>query len=1433
MSKTFRKTVLALLLVCATLMFACFFACGGSTETPEEPSNPSQQPSNDNPSGGENDNPSDAGKTTYTFTFESSGIVYEITGEDSGTKEESIEVEKGGSVDLSKYASKMDGAEFLGWCGDNNANLLGNEVTSITSNRTVKAVFWHEPIKIGTSYFMYFGKYPQDRVTDTALILELDKIEIPAEDLGRLTYQDKTYEKVTAPSSGGKFCDGTEITAYGNYYFELKPLLWHASGNPETEIALWRPSEIIDAAIYSDVDSFDDYSDTDFYEFAHNRFMSNPYFTFDEQDLLETIDGDDNKSVKIDAPTSENYSVKCTDYAAIKGATVYYSEDYKMYKSIYWLHNDKDDVIGGRAKTSKRDGSASTAWKEDCDKVSGFFPYIKLDLRKTYTVTFDTKGGDPIDNLTEKAGESLPTATRNHYTFDGWYSDAEFTQKVEKVPTQDITLYAKWNAIPYDITYDVNTDDITYDVNTEGNPSTYTLDDDVALKEPTDKKDYYTFVGWCKDEELTQVVANVSDIGGGNVTLYAKWVATEYTITYMLDGGTNNEKNPATISYVSKEITLEAPTKESCDFIGWYSDAAFTEENKITTLKAFQKPFYENKNHGAVVGEVTLYAKFEAYVGGTEGDVVYRVKGDEVKISSLADKTKKSAVIPATVGDKTVNAIAESVFEGATALTDITFECGDDAINTLTTAHFAGLTNLDNIVATSTAFAKIIKNLPDKTLNTWTVTEATFGGCDLTNCTVNKIVLTESVTDIKNGAFDKLVGVKELYVGKNATCFNGNVTTSSNSLAVQTLTVPETKFLYNFSYTNNYANVKTFVVLGGPLNHAPQNVEKITLGKDVTASTNSTPYSFFSDTPSLEEIEVEDGNTVFTLADDGSLVQNGNTLLFLKSATIPSNVTEIAAYAVAVNTITKLDIPEGVTSIGEYAFQKNTSIIEVSLPASLTSLGYAFSSNVKTLNVACELDFGSKGTPMNKGVETLNVTAEKVISFSGLNTTWTGIKEANLIGVKTIDEGAFEGCTSLETVNMPALTTGAKNVFIKCKKLKTITLGAGLTEIPEYMFSYSSSDSSYYLTALETINLENVTTIGKYAFRGCTALSVTLGNNVTTIGESAFSGCSITGELNLPASITAIGSNAFGSSNGITAVKFAGTLVQWEKVNNSGFVDHEVDYYCNDEQITSYTPSGNVSSYVFAYNNSLTSVDLSSATEIGYGEFKGCANLETVTWSDNIKIIGDYAFYGCTKFKGNNGVLTLNEGLTHLNAYAFSGCTGITDVTIPESVIHLGNYVFKDCSVEKLWISDSIATTGNYYYVGLQAETITIKVVSDGIKLENKTDLLAKTKTLILTGTPTNGVLEGRGQNLTNIETLILDEGITSIGTNSLSNLYNLKTLVIKADVTKFTCYSYSFQNFPSTLENLYCNDVVFDAITTKVKTNVTNHSAVSAWQGL
>lgn len=61
----------------------------------------------------------------------------------------------------------------------------------------------------------------------------------------------------------------------------------------------------------------------------------------------------------------------------------------------------------------------------------------------------------------------------------------------------------------------------------------------------------------------------------GNVTLYTKWEANTYTITYNLNGGDNDEDNPASYTIESSTITLENPTKDGYRFDGWYDNSSF------------------------------------------------------------------------------------------------------------------------------------------------------------------------------------------------------------------------------------------------------------------------------------------------------------------------------------------------------------------------------------------------------------------------------------------------------------------------------------------------------------------------------------------------------------------------------------------------------------------------------------------------------------------------------------------------------------------------------------------------------------------------------------------------------------------------------------------------------------------------------------------
>jgi uncharacterized repeat protein (TIGR02543 family) len=102
----------------------------------------------------------------------------------------------------------------------------------------------------------------------------------------------------------------------------------------------------------------------------------------------------------------------------------------------------------------------------------------------------------------------------------------------------------------------------------------------------------YGFDGWYYDSGLTQEVTWPLKLENDR-TLYAKWTAIEYTITYELDGGINGA-NPGTFTITDLPVTLEDATKELNTFGGWYLEAEFTNEvEEISTI-----------------GNITIYAKF-------------------------------------------------------------------------------------------------------------------------------------------------------------------------------------------------------------------------------------------------------------------------------------------------------------------------------------------------------------------------------------------------------------------------------------------------------------------------------------------------------------------------------------------------------------------------------------------------------------------------------------------------------------------------------------------------------------------------------------------------------------------------------------------------------------------------------------------------------
>lgn len=118
----------------------------------------------------------------------------------------------------------------------------------------------------------------------------------------------------------------------------------------------------------------------------------------------------------------------------------------------------------------------------------------------SYSIEYKNLGD--ADNSKNPAGYAygdeitFAEPARTGYTFQGWYKDETLTTPIEGVGKKDygnIIVYAKWEAITYEIYYD-----LFGGANSDENPTTYTIEDEIVLKDPT--KDRFEFDHWEDDE---------------------------------------------------------------------------------------------------------------------------------------------------------------------------------------------------------------------------------------------------------------------------------------------------------------------------------------------------------------------------------------------------------------------------------------------------------------------------------------------------------------------------------------------------------------------------------------------------------------------------------------------------------------------------------------------------------------------------------------------------------------------------------------------------------------------------------------------------------------------------------------------------------------------------------------------------------------------
>lgn len=275
--------------------------------------------------------------------------------------------------------------------------------------------------------------------------------------------------------------------------------------------------------------------------------------------------------------------------------------------------------------------------------------------------------------------------------------------------------------------------------------------------------------------------------------------------------------------------------------------------------------------------------------------------------------------------------------------------------------------------------------------------------------------------------------------------------------------------------------------------------------------------------------------------------------------------------------------------------------------------------------------------------------------------------------VTRIGDYTFYDCYRFTGLTIPnSVTSFGKDIFNRSTNLVSIVVESGNPK-------FDSRDNCNAIVETATNTLvrgckgsfipATVTSIGKYAFSGCTMTSIIIPNSVTVIDTNAFSACTALTSVTVPDSVVSIGGYAFAGCTGLTSAIIGNSVTSIGEYAFAACI-----------AMTSITLGNSVTHIygnAFRGCNKLTSIVVpNSVIYIGGFAFYDCSDLTSVTVPNSITSIGERVFSACTSLAS----ITIPNSVTSIGTSAFDGCTGLTSITIPKSVTRIGQWAFRDCN---------------------------------------------------------------------------------------------------------------------------------------------------------
>lgn len=309
--------------------------------------------------------------------------------------------------------------------------------------------------------------------------------------------------------------------------------------------------------------------------------------------------------------------------------------------------------------------------------------------------------------------------------------------------------------------------------------------------------------------------------------------------------------------------------------------------------------------------------------------------------------------------------------------------------------------------------------------------------------------------------------------------------------------------------------------------------------------------------------------------------------------------------------------------IGNYAFYFCSSMKSITIPNNVpfTTIGtYAFAYCYSLKHITYPNGITTIGQ-LQSDCSLISISLPKTITAivgSCISNSLSALKTFIIPSDSFVPDSAYRGGQNSTLMTLMRLIVPHQNI-IEVKTPNTLKF-SGMTTIPNECFGS-------ILTLLSVNIPETITSIGSYAFYNCQNLQeVILPNTISTLNSYTFSYCYSLNKINIPSNVTTLGSGLFHSCYSLQEIDLPESITTIQNsVFNSCYSLQQINIPAN---VTS------IGNSAFGYCYSLSEINIPvNVTSIGSSTFTYCYSLSEITIPTNVTSIGSSAFAYCYGLK--------------------------------------------------------------------------------------------------------------------------------------------------------------------------------------------------------